>query len=59
MGTALVDGLDTASRKDEGDSFLEFRNVDAFLLEVWILTNHAGRVELGSTSSVGVASTHN
>lgn len=58
MGTTLVDGLDSTSREGEGDGLLELRHINALLLEVGVLTNHTCRVELGSTSAVGVASTH-
>ncbi len=58
MRAAFVDSLDSLGREGESDGFLEFRHIDTFLLEVWILPDHACRVELGSTSAVGVASTH-
>lgn len=58
MSAAFVDGLDTASGEDESDGFLQFWDVDALFLKIRILANHTGRVKLGSTSAVGVASTH-
>ena len=58
MSSSFVDGLDSFGRKDEGHSFLKFRNIHSLLLEVWVLSFHPCRVELGSTSSVGVASSH-
>ena len=58
MRTAFVDGLDSLCRKGESESFLQFRHINALFLEVRILSDHTCRVELGSTSSVGVASTH-
>ena len=58
MSSSFVDSFDRLSRKDEGHGFLEFRNIYALLLEVRILSLHPCWVELGSTSSVGVASTH-
>ena len=57
MSTALVYGLDSFGRKDESDGFFELGYIDAFLLEVRILAHHTRWVKLGSTSSVGVAST--
>lgn len=58
MSATLVDRFDSLSRKDEGHCFLEFRNVHTLLLEVRILPFHPCWVELGSTSSVGVSSSH-
>lgn len=57
MRAALGDGLDSTSREGKSDGLLELRHVDALLLEVWVLPHHAGGVELGSASPVGVAST--
>lgn len=58
MSTTLVDGFDSTSREGKGDGFLKLRHINTLLLEVWVLPNHACRVELGSTSTVGVTSTH-
>ena len=58
MGAAFVDSLDSASGEGESDSFLELWDVDALLLEIGVLANKPSRVELGSTSSVGVAASH-
>lgn len=57
MGATFVDSLDSLSRKDKSDSFLEFRNINTFLLEVGVFADHACWVELGSTSTVRVSST--
>ena len=59
MRTTFLNSFDSFGREGEGDGFLEFRYIDAFLLKVWVLSNHSCRVELGSTSSVGVTPTHN
>ena len=59
MSAALLDGFDSSSGESEGESLLQLWHVDALLLQVGILPDLAGRVELGSTSSVGEASTHN
>lgn len=58
MGSALVYSLDSSGSKLESNSLLELGDVDALLLEVRVLPHHTGRVELGSTSPVGVASSH-
>ena len=58
MCPAFVDGLDRTSGEDEGDGFLKFWHVNALLLEIWVLSNRPSWIELGSTSSVGVTSTH-
>lgn len=59
MSATLVDGFDTASGDGKSDGLLEFRHVDPLLLHIGVATTHTSRVELGSTSPVGVASTHN
>lgn len=58
MGAAFGDGLPSLGGEGESESFLQFGHVEALLLEIRILPYHACWVELGSTSSVGVASTH-
>jgi hypothetical protein len=58
VGAALGDSLPSLGREGESEGLLQFRHINALLLEVWVLANHASRVELGSTSSVRVASTH-
>lgn len=58
MGAVFVDGFDSASGEGKGDGFFEFWDVNALLLEIWVLSNHPGGVEFGSTSPVGVTSTH-
>lgn len=58
MGATLVDGFDSSSGEGKGNCFLEFGYVDTFLLQVRILALHTCRVELGSTSPVGVTPTH-
>lgn len=58
MSAILIDSLDCAGGEGKGDGFLEFRYIDAFLLQVWVPASLSGRVELGSTSPVGVSSTH-
>jgi len=58
MGAAFVDSLDSASGEGESDSFLELWDVDALLLEIGVFANKPSRVELGSTGSVGVSTSH-
>ena len=58
MGAAFVDGFDSASGEDEGDSFLELWHINALFLEIGVLPNRPSGIKLGSTSPVGVASTH-
>lgn len=48
----LVDGLEAVGRYIEYECFLEFRHKNALLLKVWILADHAGRIELRSTGTV-------
>jgi len=55
---ALVNSLDGFGREDKSDSFLKLRYINALFLEVGILADRASRIELGSTSPVGVTSTH-
>ncbi len=55
--STLLDGLQCSSGDNEVEALLKLRNIDLLLLEIWILSNDPGRVELGSTSTVGVAST--
>jgi hypothetical protein len=55
----LGDGLDSFGGEGKGDSLLQLRHINALLLEVRVLPYHPCRVELGSTSAVGVTSTHN
>ena len=58
MGATFVDGLDGAGGENKSDGFLEFRHVNALFLKIGVLANRPCRVKLGSTSPVGVASTH-
>ncbi len=51
-GAALLDGLESASRDSEVEGLLELRHVNLLFREVWVLSNHASWVELGSTSGV-------
>ena len=55
---AFGDGLPGFGRKGEDEGLLELRDVNAFLLQVWILPHHAGGVELGCAGSVGVAASN-
>ncbi len=55
----LLDSAECASRDGDYDSLLELRDINALLLEVHMATDLATRVELGSTSSVGVATANN
>lgn len=58
MSTMLLDGLDGTSGEGEGKSFFKLGDVDALLLQIGVLPDHACGVEFGSTSLVGVTSTH-
>ena len=58
MSTTLVDGLPSTCGESEGDCLLEFGHVDTFLLEIGVSPLLTCRVELGSTSPVGVSSPH-
>jgi len=58
VSSAFVDGFYSAGGEGEGYCLLEFWHIDTLLLKVWVLPRFAGRVKLGSTSPVGVASTH-
>jgi Zn-dependent protease len=58
VSAALVDGLDSSGGEDKSDSLLEFRDIYALLLEVWVGSGLAARVKLGSTSPVGISSNH-
>ncbi len=48
----LVDRAEAASRYWEYESFVEFRDKNALLLKVWVFADHAGWVELCSTSAI-------
>lgn len=54
----LIDGFDSFCRKSESYGLLEFRYVNSLLLEIWVFSLHASRVELGSTSPVGVSASY-
>ena len=58
MGAVFVDSLPSAGGEGESESFLEFGHIDTFLLKIGVLANRPCGVELGSTGSVGVTSTH-
>ena len=58
MGAALLDSLDSLGREGKSDSLFEFGHVNTLLLEVGVGAVLAGRVKLGSTGPVGVASFH-
>ena len=58
MGAAFVDGLDGSGREDEGDCFLELRHINAFFLEIRVLANKPGRIELGGAGAVRVAASY-
>jgi hypothetical protein len=52
ISPVLVDSFYGASRKGQSYELFDFRNVNFLFLEVHILANSSGRVELGSTSTV-------
>ena len=58
VGASFVDGFDGLGGEGKGEGFLQFGHIDTLLLKIHILADHAGRVELGSTSAVGVASAY-
>lgn len=58
MWTALSNGFPTFGGEGEGESLLELWNINTLLLKVRVLSNHASWIKLGSTSSVGVASSN-
>jgi len=58
VGAAFVDGFDSASRENEGDSPFQLWHVNALFLEIGVLPNRPSGIKLGSTGSVGVTSTH-
>ena len=58
MSAALIDGFNSASGESQSNSLLQFWDVNALFLEVGILLNHPGRVELGSPGSIGVATSN-
>ncbi len=53
--TILVDGLDSASRNGKNHCLLQFRNINALLLEVELTSNFTSRVILGCTSAVRIS----
>lgn len=58
MSAALADSFNGSGGEDESDSLFQFRHIDALFLEIDIFPDIARRIELGSTSAVGVTSTH-
>lgn len=56
VGAVLLDGAETASRDVDADAFLEFWDIDALFLEIWVTTNLAARVELRCTGAVRISS---
>lgn len=58
MSTLLLNSLPSSGRDGYGDSLLEFWYVNTLFLEVGVLSNHASRVKLGSTSAVRIAATN-
>ncbi len=58
VSAVLLDGAEATCRDVDDYGFLEFRNINALFLEIWIATNSWRRVELGSTSTVGVSSSN-
>lgn len=56
--TVFLNSAESTSRDIEDKRLFELGNVDALFLEVRVTTNFATGVELSSTSSVGVASSH-
>ncbi len=55
----LIDGLDCSSRNSQNHGLFELRNIHTLLFEVSVFSYLAGRVELGSSSGVAVATAHN
>lgn len=58
MRAVFVDGLDGTSGESESDSFLQFWNINALFLEIWVLSNHPPRVKLGSAGAVRISASH-
>lgn len=58
VDAVLVHGAQALGRDRNGDGFIELRDKHTLLLEVDLLALHPRGVELGSTNTVGVASTH-
>jgi len=58
MRAALVDSFDSSGRKDESNSFLEFRHVNTLFLKVRVLANRPSRVKLSSTSTIRISASH-
>jgi len=52
MGAAFVDGLDGSGGEGKGDGLLELRYIDALFLEIRVLANRPGWVELSSAGAV-------
>lgn len=55
VGAILGNGAHTFGGEDDGHGAVKLRDEDALLLEVRLLADVAGRVELGSTNTVAVA----
>ena len=58
IGAVLLDSAEAARRDSDGNGPLEFRHVDALLLEVRVSADIAARIELGRASAIGVAAAH-
>ena len=58
MRAVFVDSFNSSSGEDESNSSLKFRHINAFFLEIGIFADRPSRIELGSASPVGVASSH-
>jgi len=58
VSAAFVDSFDGTSREDKGDSLFKLRHINALFLEIGVLTDGSCGVKLGSSSPVGVTSTH-
>lgn len=52
----LLDSAETASRNVDAHRFLDFRDVNTLLLEIWVATNLTARIELRCTGTVRISS---
>ena len=55
VGAFFLNGFQTLGRDLDFDEFVQLRHKDPFFLQVSLASTFAGRVELGSPDSVGVA----
>lgn len=59
VGTAFADGLNGAGGQRQGNGFLQFGNVNALFLEIWVFSYKPGEVEFGRAGSIGVTASDN